>query len=204
METTQKKTEGKTAKRTALQHSHLQDLYRTLKEVEQASNSLISSLSIAQLTWKPAAKTWSILQCFEHLYTVNQLYMGKIEGAIQNASDEDGLERFRPSWFGRKFIDFQRPESKRKVKTLKLFKPAVTDQDVTVVAQFMAQQKDLLNLIVEADQCNLNKVKLSSPATRLIRFSLGEALTLLVIHEQRHLLQAQNLQLHINFPEFKA
>ncbi len=190
----------------AAQNLYLDGLHQDIEEVQRASEALFASLTPRQLTWKPARRKWSILQCFDHLLVTNGLYMERLYEAIQKGkvSHAEAISPFKPSWFGKKFIDSLRPESKLKIKTFRVFRPANTPEDLSVTTKFIAQQKSLLELIKLADHCDLNKARLSSPANRLIRFSVGEALTILVVHEQRHLLQAQNIQLLADFPEFQA
>ncbi len=191
---------------SAAQNLHLDGLYQDTEEILYASEALFASLTPAQLVWKPARKKWSILECIDHLLVTNGLYMERLYEAIQKGkvNSTEAISPFKPSLFGRWFIDSLRPEKKFKIKTFRIFKPSPQLDGPTVTAKFIEQQKSLLKLIKLADQCDLNGVKLSSPASRLIRFSIGEALTLLVVHQQRHLLQAQNIQLLADFPEFQA
>lgn len=196
----------KTIPASAAQNLYLDQLHQDVEEVLRASEALFASLTPRQLTWKPGRRKWSILQCFDHMLVTNGMYMERLFEAIQQGkvSHAEAISPFKPTWFGKKFIDSMRADSKLKVKTFRIFRPADTPDDLGVKAKFIEQQKSLLELIKLADHCDLNKARLSSPANRLIRFSVGEALTLLVVHEQRHLLQAQNIQLHADFPAFQA
>ncbi len=191
---------------SAAQNLHLDGLYKDTEEVLEASEALFASLTPAQLTWQPAKKKWSILECFDHLLVTNGLYMERLYEAMQEGkiTSAEAIAPFKPSMFGKWFIDSLRPHSKFKTRTLRMFKPASGPGDVAVPSRFIEQQKGLLRLIKLADQCDLNQKKLSSPANRFIRLSIGEALTLTVVHNQRHLLQAQNIQLFSGFPEFQS
>lgn len=191
---------------SAVQNLHLDGLYQDVKEVLHASEALIASLAPAQMTWKPKKNQWSILECFHHMLVVNNLYLPRIIEAMKKGatSHAEAIAPFKPSLFGRWFLGFVRPESKLKLKTFKVFKPQKALDDMSVLAKFTEQQRVLMKVLKKADGCDLNNVKLASPASRLIRFSIGEALTLLVLHEQRHLLQAQNILLLSDFPEFQA
>ena len=191
---------------SAAQNLYLDGLYRDIEEVLHASEALFASLTPQQLTWKPGRKKWSIFECFDHLLTTNELYMERLREALERGrvTSAEAISPFKPSLFGRWFIDALRPESKFRTKTFRIFKPQSAKGDLKVTTGFLEQQKALLRLVKQADQCDLNHVKLSSPANRLIKFSIGEALTLTVVHNQRHLLQAQNIQLLAGFPEFQA
>lgn len=189
----------------AVQNLHIDQLLRDASEVLHASEALFASLSDEQLTWKSNKKVWSILECFDHLYTVNGLYLPCIQEGLATAREKGlvSVEPFKPSWFGRLFIWGMQPDTKLKVKTLKLFKPKAGPQNLAVKQSFMDQQAAFVELIKQADPYNLNQIKITSPASRLVKLSIGEALTGLVAHERRHLLQAQNIQLNNEFPEFQ-
>ena len=189
-----------------MRNLHLDKLRKDVREVKQASEALFASLSPEQLTWKPDNKTWSIIQIFDHVLTTNRLYIPKLEKAIDTAerTGKVGVVPFKPSFLARLFIRSLLPESRMKLKTFRVFKPERDKAgDLSVTHRFIKQQDELIALLERADSCDVNAVKFSSPATRLVRFSIGEGVSVLVVHEQRHLLQAQNRQLNTGFPEFK-
>lgn len=190
----------------AVQNLHIDQLLRDASEVLHASEALFASLSHEQLTWKPNRKTWSILECFDHLHTVNGLYMPLIRQGIEKAREKgmSSIEPFKPSWIGRVFVWAMQPNTRFKMRTFKIFKPNAGRQNLTVKNAFIEQQAAFIELIKQADPYNLNQIKIASPESRLIRLSLGEAMTGLVAHERRHLLQAQNIQLNNKFPEFQV
>lgn len=187
------------ARRTPI-HPHLRHLQAEAVAVTEAAQHLLDALSGPQLTWKPDPGTWSVAECFDHLSVTNRLYVPRIRRAIERAGQNTLVRPFRPSWLGRLFIRLSGPGSRWKLKAPGLFKPTPAAVDPLVVRQFVEQQEALLALIQQASAVNLNTAKLRSPATRLLRLSVGEALTLLVVHEQRHLQQAQRLTRRSDFP----
>ena len=66
---------------------------------------------------------------------------------------------------------------------------------------FTKDQIALRYLIENADGLHLAKVKVVSPVSRLIRFSLGQCFRALIGHEKRHLLQINALTTHPDFPQ---
>ena len=168
-------------------HPHLKKLLAEVTSTTAAVQQLRTQHSDVQLAWKPDPGTWNILECLQHLNTVDGLYFPKIEEVLQHAVRGYGSVAFKPSFFGRTFIRYVSPESTRKVKTLRLFEPPAALTDTAVVAQFIDHQSTFVRLLQEADGVDLNRNKFSSPATRLIRFSVGEGLTMLCAHQRRHL-----------------
>ena len=181
-------------------HPHLRTLLDDLNAVTAEAERLRATLSEAQCIWKPEPGVWNVLECLQHLVVTDELYFPRIRAAIEKARGEGDSMPFRPSFFGKTFIRYVSPESKKKVKTLRLFEPPPTLTDVTVLQHFIDHQDELAALIRQADGINLNRNKLSSPASRLVRFSVGEGLTMLVAHQQRHLQQARRLTEHPDFP----
>jgi hypothetical protein len=131
---------------------------------------------------------------------IDVLYFPRIREAIEKASPEEKAEPYRSSLIGRKFIDFISPDGTRKAKTFSAFEPHPALDDVTILDRFLAHQQELRDLLRRADGVNLNRVKLSSPAVRLLRFRIGEALMMLVRHQQRHLQQALRVLERPGFP----
>ncbi len=78
----------------------------------------------------------------------------------------------------------------RKFKTPKVFAPKDVDVGPGVVAAFLEQQREIERVLEAAEGVDLMRIKVTSPASRLIRFRLGDALRLMVEHEKRHVLQA--------------
>ena len=181
-------------------HPHLRTLLADVTTVTTETERLRATLSEAQCIWKPEPGVWNVLECFHHLIVTDKLYGPRLRAAIEKASREGGSTPFRPSLFGKTFIRYVSPGSKRKIKTLRLFEPPPALTDVTVLHQFIDHQDELTALIHQADGINLNRGKFSSPASRLVRFSVGEGLTVLVVHQQRHLQQAQRLTERSDFP----
>lgn len=180
----------------------MRDNQRVVAEVQE----LFARYSPEQLNWKPDPKTWSIVECLNHLSVTMSLYYSVLKDAIEGLRLRKQIRRrpFRPTWFGKMFIRFVSPQSPRKLKTVRVFEPEVGDLSVAdVKALFLDMAEKYEALIRMADGYDLNGKKISSPASRWVRFTPGEALWLLGVHNLRHLQQAQNLTRHPQFPPAK-
>lgn len=187
----------------SLSHPHLQGLQADLEAID-ARVAALKARSPEQLSWNPQPGSWNVLECLDHLITTDALYIPRIREAIEKASPEGKADPYRPSFVGRKFIAFISPDATRKTKTVSAFEPHPALSDVTVLDRFLAHQAEIRDLLRRADGVNLNRVKLSSPVTRLLRLRIGEALTMLVRHQQRHLQQAQRVLERPGFPAAPA
>ena len=185
----------------SIQHPHLRQLHADLAAVTAEARRLRDDLTDDQLTWQPSPEAWSIANCFDHLYVAGSLYHPRLREAITRAPEAGADRAFKPSFFGRKFIQAVSPETKRRVKTFTIFKPEQAPTDAPALDRFIAQQDELAAILREADGHDLNSGKFSSPLNRLIRFTLGEGLTFIVAHQQRHLGQALRVMEAAGFPE---
>jgi len=181
--------------------SHLDALARDLDAVLAAARDLFRRSTAGQLTWSPDSRTWSIVEIFDHLRVTGSLYYPRLRAAIDRAREKGrtAAAPFRPGWVGRLFIKLLQPDSKRRFKVPRSFKPA-RKPDLAALEHYLEQQRDLKDLIRLAGGVNLNRTRFGSPITPLVRFSIGEGLTLMVVHQQRHLRQAERLSGRRDFP----
>ena len=183
-------------------HPHLQRRLIDTAQVTKATQELFYSLSATQRLWKPTPREWSVAECFEHLVVTGELYYPRIGAAINQAHQQGrySQEPCRSTPFGILFIGLLRPGTPAKMQTTPLFVPT-SGGDTKIDQRFLKQQEELNELIQQAEGCDLNKVKVTSPAARMISFTLGEALWLQTIHQQLHLEQAHNVCQMDGFPQ---
>lgn len=186
-----------------LRHQHLRALMVDAIRNAERVVALFRDHSDAQILWKSDPTTWSIAECVEHLTVIDEAYFPGIGLGIEKApiSDERNLS-YSPHLFTRYFIGMVGEQMKQKMKNPKLFDPSrsTSGGDAASGDRFLSHQKILYDLIERADRRDINRKVLSSPVSSLLRFSLGEALTMLVSHQKRHLAQAERLLALQGFP----
>ncbi|GAB5521669.1 MAG: hypothetical protein RhofKO_39200 [Rhodothermales bacterium] len=186
-------------------HPHLAELARLHDTVGLDSEMLLDAYSIAQRSWKPNAKSWSIDECFEHLAIAGELYAPVVEDALTTHSASSKPAPFKPTWFGKLFLQLVKPNGRIKIKTLPVFQPTAPSSVASdALDRFWTQHERIGQYLYRADGLPLNSIRIVSPASSLVKLTLGEVLTMLVWHEKRHLRQAQRLLAHPNFPHEAA
>lgn len=187
-----------------LADSHLRQLFADANATRAEVERLRGTLTPTQLTWHPEPGVWSIADCFEHLRKIDKAYTHVLTEALGRA--ESGTAPYRPSLFARLFIHLVSPASTFRLKTPKATRPKPTGEAAgsDALDRFLAQQAEVIGLIRWADGKDINTGRFSSPLASLLKFSVGEALTMLVRHEQRHLAQAQRLVARTDFPSAEA
>lgn len=167
----------------------LDTLAADVNATTQAVQRMRQAHTDPRLTARPGPGSWSAAECIEHLCVTARLYYHRIGATLNRAGEATG--EYRPGRFARWFIAQASPTNPRKLPAPKMFQPEAGQVSAEAFDAFAAQQQDLLALIEQARLANINRPKFGTPITRLLRFSAGEALELMVRHQQRHLQQAQ-------------
>lgn len=169
---------------------------REIDAIANDASAAFGKLGRDQLNWKINGRTWSIAQCFDHLITVNTLYFPLFERMRQNGIELTWLERYSPlsGFFGRYLIRTLSPEYKKKSKTSRKGFPSASDLDGEIISRFSEHQKHLSEKInAISREIDLAKQIITSPLMGFVTYSLGDALTILTVHERRHLDQARRV-----------
>ena len=61
------------------------------------------------------------------------------------------------------------------------------------IDRFINQQKEYLELIEKSKKINLTKTKTAISISKLIKLRLGDTFRFITAHNERHLLQAENI-----------
>lgn len=85
-------------------------------------------------------------------------------------------------------------EKLNKMKTFKDKNPLNANLDKTVIDKFINQQIKLLDLLNQSRNISLNKVKIPTSISSLIRLKLGDTFQFFVNHIIRHLKQIDRIQ----------
>lgn len=164
---------------------------------------LVAGLSTAQLTWRPGAGRWSIIECLAHLNRANHAYSANAERALRAAKERGatGTGPFKHGRFIQWAIAYLEPDKKKmRAKTPGMFHPGELKDPETEIAAFRAELDLTEARLREADGLHLAKVKLSSPVSRLIRLSLGQYFEMHTVHDRRHIGQAERVKSAGSFP----
>ncbi|MBL8179025.1 MAG: Smr/MutS family protein [Bryobacterales bacterium] len=174
----------------------MDELDALLKQYDEALaevEALAAPLTAERRNWRAAAESWSVGQCLDHLAKVGSTYGGKIEAAIRQGRRDGvtGSGPFSYGWLESFFLRATEPPPRFRVPAPRIFRPAV--QAEGTVEAYRAANRRLRGLVEEARGLDLRKVKVSSPASDWVRFSLGIGLAVAVAHERRHLYQMRGI-----------
>ncbi len=185
------------------QEELLRDTEVQLARINDEARALAADLSGEQLHWPPPGGGWSVAQVFEHLAASNESYLTRIPEVLQRARTAGAAPNgaiWKPSFFGNLLIRSLDPSSTRSMPAPKIWRPTHTRPD-GALERFIRSQEQIAALIPGARGVDLTRIRVASPASRLVRVNLGDVFRILVVHGQRHLGQVQRVTGEEEFPE---
>ena len=170
--------------------------------------SLTYGLSDEQFNWKPEAGSWSIAECITHLNIANGNDLAPLQAAITKgrANNRTGEGPFTYGFLSRKFVATMEPGGKRKIKAPSMYIPPAQAGKEETVKEYRRVAAELRKLCRSADGLHLARIKTAMPglppALRpFVKMPLGARLTLITVHDRRHLTQAERVRGHADFPK---
>ncbi|MCH2193856.1 DinB family protein [Kordia sp.] len=168
----------------------LQDLLElTCVNINVVEN--FKSQPISSLNWKKNPKSWSVLECIEHLNRYGNFYIPEMTKRIASAKHKNS-EVFKSNWLGSylsKSVAFK--ENLNKMNTFKSMNPLNSKLTVETLEIFIDQQHQIVDLLNKAKHVNLDKTKTAISISKLIKLKLGDTFRVLIYHNERHLKQAR-------------
>lgn len=185
-----------------IERDELSEYREQFAQIQKRVEDLVSPLDDRGLTWIPGPDRWSVGECIEHLSVIASLLIPRIEEAIRRGRDGGlfGSGPFEYSWPGRMFVESLQPSVRIRIRTMKLYHPRQGVPKDEILSRFARFQGEFLRNVDAARGLDLARIKVASPANRLLRFSLGIWLAASVAHEQRHIEQALRVMKEKGFP----
>lgn len=157
------------------------------------------SLSEEQLHWQPNEKAWSIAQCLEHLNAYYRYYIPVFKGKISNTLFNEPIEFFTSSPMGgavARSVKLGKVHNvKRHLKSRKEYNPLFNSslKSENVIEDYLKFQAEFTQVLKESEKIDLRKTKCPLSLRPVIKLNLGDALTYLAYHNERHIFQAKRI-----------
>jgi len=180
----------------------LQELKEDLFTLASGARDEFGRLNVEQLNWKPSPDRWSVAQCFDHLVTSNAAYFPIFESVINGQKKSRAIERLPllPSLWGKLLIKSLDPKATRKLKAPGRFQPSASDISGSIIEEFVGHQTKIAESIEAINELDPERIVITSPAASIVTYSLMDAFRIIVVHEKRHLQQAQRVTQEPGFP----
>ena len=171
-------------------------------EARQKVKTEFSQLSLTQLNWKPGEEKWSIGQCLDHLIIADCLYFPVFKKITLGRHAMNFWENWNPlrGLFGKALTTQIQEMPRKKLLAPALFLPSQTTINLEILERFDKHLDSLLEYIAGCSNLNIDKIHITSPASKLITYSVRNAFKLLIQHEHRHINQAIKVKTTKEFP----
>jgi len=182
-----------------LQKDLLNRLKDNIAELISITQDRFLSMDSDVLSTKPSKDRWSILECIEHLNITLEVYIPQMNAVVKNSEKYPVKSNvFEHSFLGKLAVKVMKPKADDqipfKMKTFKSLEPVNTNiKPQKEISQFIKYQNEILTIIDGLQKVNLRKPKITTAAGPIIKMSIGDALHFMVAHNQRHIVQAQNV-----------
>jgi uncharacterized damage-inducible protein DinB len=153
----------------------------------------VSTVPPTDLDRKPPAGGWSIAEVLEHLIVSADSYLGTLRSILARKDRRTAHTgtMWKPSLMGGLLAASLRSE--RKLPAPRLYKPGPEPRE-RVLAEFLRRQEEVGTLLGAAGDVDWGSARFTSPVSRLMRMNVGDALTVLVVHAERHAAQIDRVK----------
>ncbi len=178
-------------------HEDLAQILTHLHANSSESHALTAGMTDEQLNWRPVAgKSWSILQCLEHVAISHGSYLNAMEPTL-HARKADGPKRTGPITHtipGTYFLKALAPPVGIKAPAPRSLIPSDGLTKHNVLEKLSATHDRVRTIVHEFGELDLNRIKFRNPFLPLLRVRVGTGLMIMCRHEERHLWQAENVR----------
>jgi uncharacterized damage-inducible protein DinB len=180
----------------------IREMVRRGEEARIKVKNAFEPLSVEQLDWKPADGSWSIGQCLDHLIITDCRYFPVLKKITERKYTMNIWEKWSPfsGMFGKVLLNAVEEKQVRKTKTARIFTPHDAKIDAVIFERFYKHLDSLLGYISACEELNIDRVRISSPVSKVVTYSLRKAILILIEHEHRHIRQALRVKADKNFP----
>lgn len=162
-------------------------------EAKKFLQKLTIEYSKEKFETRQAEGKWCASECIVHINTTNKKYCVSIKDSLNNKINlSPSYKDYKPRFLASKFIDMMKPGAKMKFKAPRVFMSNYNGDLEKTINDFIKLQDELIALAEQSRNYDLNKTKTASPAMKFLKLQLGEAFMVIIEHQKRHLLQAEN------------
>ncbi|QJD81656.1 DinB family protein [Spirosoma rhododendri] len=179
--------------KTVVKQIWLEGLEQQVEKHIQEAVQIFQNKDEALLRKPAMSGGWSVVQCLAHLNSYGQYYLPRLkQELIPRSPGQHTTTTFTSSWLGGYLTRLMDPGGGLiKFKAARRHQPLVNLPAHTVVAEFIDQQEELLRLLQAAQDHDLTTIRIPMSVAAWIRLPVGNVLQFLIVHTERHLIQAR-------------
>lgn len=172
----------------------LDEIRSRILDARSECAELVDGITDEQFNAAPGENRWSMCQCIDHLVVSGEKLLERIDAAIEKAH-RDGCYGRGPFRYGRggewitTVFSLDGLRAGRKFPAPRAYRPRTGRAVENALSDFQVLQDNLVERIEASSGLDLARVKITSPASRLLRLSLGQWFRVIAGHQERHLEQ---------------
>ena len=153
----------------------------------------VSTVPPEAMSRPPATGGWSISEVLEHLIVSADSYLEMLRPVVgrKDGARVDGTAAWKPTIMGGLLAGSLR--NPRKLPAPTMYRPGPTPRP-RVLEEFLRRQEEVGRLITNTGDMDWRRIRLRSPVIGWLRMNLGDALTVLVVHAERHAAQIERVK----------
>lgn len=150
------------------------------------------NIDVSKLHYRNDENSWNILEVIEHLNLYAEHYLPEIEHKLAKAQKSQ-VKEFKKGILGAYFSKSMLPKDNlNKMKTFKDKNPIGKLLNSSVIEDFIKHQEKIIILLNISMLYDLEKIKIETSISRLIKINLGDTFMFYSNHIQRHFVQIEN------------
>lgn len=173
----------------------LDRLESDIRRLLEQTRTRLAVLPEEALLARTQPERWNAMECFAHLNAHFDYFLPRIELSIHKSKARAwaAVDKRRHTWMGKLAIRAADPNNmgKTRRKSHKRIDPKKRSLRQNEVKAFLINCEMLLRLVQQARQIDLNKARVKHFRWPGFRFALGDLFEYMVLHAQRHFIQAE-------------
>jgi hypothetical protein len=171
-------------------------IVRELDEARDRAHRTADGLGPATWARRPPGGGWSVSECLQHLNLTSGAFLGRLQQGVAEARAK-GLAAtggpYRLDVVGWLLCRLLEPPYRLRVKTSAPFVPGGIAPASEVLASFDRWHDALVECVRSAEGLAVDRVRVSSPFSARVKYSVYSSLRLIPVHQRRHLWQAEQV-----------
>jgi hypothetical protein len=167
-----------------------------VSDVREKLEQLVARMHIVQaevtqdaLNTQTSYSAWTLAQIVEHMILANEGYVKRFQSILDGAVR--GEDEVKLSFFGKMLLKGSTPSSN--VPAPKALHPAAGPYDQSIFDRWLAQHQLILQFVDGLEGIDLTRTKFRNALFPVIRMNLADLLELFCTHDERHVLQIEQI-----------
>jgi DinB superfamily len=168
------------------------DVSEVLRANSARAEELCAKVNGEKMCQRPAAERWSTAECLAHLAISAKVYepIWREAYAVAKRGGDTGAEPYHMDFIGR-LLNWTLEPGRFKFSAPAAFRPVEVASGEQALAGFLASQNMVIELLAEGAGLPLDRMRITSPFSANVRYSVWSSFVIIATHERRHLLQAE-------------